>query len=224
MSDSCNLCNEHFKELSRNIKEYKDDKSIIVCKCHNIKFDLQILLSHFPGFNKEENPEKSRIPISKFKPKQNIIVKELECILDSNHLAKLVKNVDRFYFKCEEHMNEICLQCGYLLEDQHTCNTGEEDYADYFNNSCFIRCPSCGLYNFPDNSILKCFKCELESCIYCRVPAYLLNCHGKSMHRCEERINSQVDDNYNDNCLTCVKKGESCFDDFFDTDREFIYN
>ncbi len=223
LSDTCMICSNHFKELSKKIGLYEYDKSVIICRNHRTPYDHTILKDLFPNFspNKELNYNNDT-KIRKQPPNKLI---SINCILDNSHEAKIVKNKKNMIFiKCEECVKKICCFCGMMIEnDPHICEQDGDDVKECFEINGFWRCNICYLFTLPQGDFVNCSGCTNEVCVNCRVPKYLVNAHGTCMHRCELNNNSSSDTEYDRNCLTCNMNGGSCFNTYFGTNEEFIY-
>ena len=224
LSDCCMLCDIHLKELSNKIEYYENDKSVIICKNHVLPYDHDILKEIFPNFSdtKEVNYVTRITRIKNNKPATTSV--SCICILDNTHEAKIVKNRNKIYIKCDECVKKICCFCAIIMEDDpHECGEEGEYVNEYFENNGFYRCFICNLFTFTTSEFLNCSDCLNEFCKTCGVPKYLVNAHGTCMHRCELHNSSSNDSNYNKNCFACNNFGESCFNQFYGTENQFIY-
>lgn len=225
LSDSCKICSNHFKELSIKIGNYQYDKSVIKCKKHRTPYDESILKMMFPNFspNIEINfNNEGRTFINK-KPIDNII--RIKCILDNIHEATIIKTrKNKIIVKCEDCHIKICCYCGFTYEnDSHMCELDGEDFSENFERNGFWRCHICNLFTFPQGHFVYCSGCTNELCVNCRVPKYLVNSHGTCMHRCDLKNDSSGNPEYNENCLACIKNGDSCFYNFYGENNQFLY-
>ena len=219
LSENCLLCSHHFDSFSKDIKKYHNDKNITFCRTHNSFYDTNILNQFFQIYSRETN--KSKINYMKSQPKFPTI--KTICILDESHEAKLVKkNEKTIYITCDTCWIRICCFCGSAYSEDHNCEVeSDENYSENFENRNYKKCYNCKLFNYPQSEFVKCVNCSNEVCASCLVPSYLVKAHGKCMHTCEDHISSNAFVDYNEECLTCLDLGYSCFKTYINQKNKY---